>query len=521
MADKDARLDSKSEMPEVIEAETVEANSCRTQKTDTEALQAEHREYLETRHGTVNKFPLPSADPEEPLNWPAWKKNTTLITLSLHSLIATYTPNSVSPAFLIISKDFNVSVSTATYLLGAALLPMGLSSLLWVPISNRFGRRPMWLMASLLPACFNIGLALVDNFPGQVVLEVLSGFFLSPALTLVSAVVTELFFWEERGQKMGMWTSALTMGPPLAPFLMGFVVERTGTYKYIFYSQAAALFLIFFMHIFCTPETMYKRRKPRNYHKSNFSHQYTRISEYPDAPLNIATFALPLKLFTYPNILIPAMVQGVVLNFASVFMSVEIPVIFPQKFGSTPSQVGCQFVGLIVGTMIGGWLGGRGSDMWMERRKKRHSTETVQAEHRLALCYPANALCIVGALVFCIGLARSTHLHYTVVPAVGAFLLAVGNQMLGNSMVTYSIDCHVEYSHTIGFFFNMWRMVLGFVGPFYYPSMVGSCGFYGLAGVMIGCFIALSIFPTVAIHLWGQKLRLRKGEHEVVEMRRG
>ncbi|KAH6962314.1 major facilitator superfamily domain-containing protein [Ilyonectria sp. MPI-CAGE-AT-0026] len=499
-------------MLELIESEMIENVTLSYAEDKGAALSPQHREYLEGRHGTVNKTPLPSADPEDPLNWPDWKKNTALLTLALHSLIATYSPNAISPAFIIISRDLGVSVTAATYLLSATLLPMGLSSFLWIPISNRFGRRPMWLMASLLPACFNLGLALAKDFPTMVVLQVLSGLFLSPSLTLVSAVITELFFVEERGQKMGLWTSALNLGPPCAPFLMGFVVERTNTYKYIYYVQAAALILVFFLHLFCTPETMYKPRLD-GLDKSNFKHQYVAIEKYPDSPLDVATFAFPLKLFAYPNIVIPAIIQAVVLNFAGIFMTVEIPVIYPQIYGSTPSKVGCQFIGLIVGTVIGGWLGGRGSDIWMERHRKKVG-DRAEPEHRVWLCYPGYILCLIGVLAFCIGLARSTHLHYTVVPTVGASIFAAGNQVIGNVMITYSVDCHARYSHTIGFFFNMWRTVLGFIGPFCYPSMIENCGYYGLAGVMLACVAALSLAPTIAVQVAGKRFRIHKHRHE-------
>ena len=36
----------------------------------TEELDPEHHKYLILRHGSVQLDPLPSADPEDPLNWP-------------------------------------------------------------------------------------------------------------------------------------------------------------------------------------------------------------------------------------------------------------------------------------------------------------------------------------------------------------------------------------------------------------------------------------------------------------------
>jgi hypothetical protein len=36
-------------------------------------LSSQHKEYLIARHGTTDLEPLPTMDPADPLNWPAWK----------------------------------------------------------------------------------------------------------------------------------------------------------------------------------------------------------------------------------------------------------------------------------------------------------------------------------------------------------------------------------------------------------------------------------------------------------------
>lgn len=38
-----------------------------------DGLSIEHREFLIKRHGTVDLMPLPSASPNDPLNWPTWQ----------------------------------------------------------------------------------------------------------------------------------------------------------------------------------------------------------------------------------------------------------------------------------------------------------------------------------------------------------------------------------------------------------------------------------------------------------------
>jgi MFS family permease len=44
------------------------------------------------------------------------------------------------------------------------------------------------------------------------VTRILVAFFISPAIAIGSAVVAEVFFQRERGEKMGIWTLMVTLG---------------------------------------------------------------------------------------------------------------------------------------------------------------------------------------------------------------------------------------------------------------------------------------------------------------------
>jgi hypothetical protein len=49
------------------------ANAGSLEDGPAEHLIPEHREYLLSRHKTVDLDPLPAIDPADPLNWPSWK----------------------------------------------------------------------------------------------------------------------------------------------------------------------------------------------------------------------------------------------------------------------------------------------------------------------------------------------------------------------------------------------------------------------------------------------------------------
>jgi hypothetical protein len=175
-------------------------------------LSPQHREYLIARHGTTDLTPLPSMDPADPLNWPSWKKNINLFLVAFHAMMTTFTAAGVIPAFEDFSIDLGVSLTQASYLTSIQIVILGFSPLFWKPISNRYGRRPIWLISTVCSMVCNIGCAESHSYASQVITRILVAFFISPAIAISSAVVTETFFARERGQKMGIWTLMVTLG---------------------------------------------------------------------------------------------------------------------------------------------------------------------------------------------------------------------------------------------------------------------------------------------------------------------
>lgn len=141
-------------------------------------------------------------------------------------------------------------------------------------------------------------------------------------------------------------------------------------------------------------------------------------------------------------------------------LTVEIPQLYVPKFGFNPQQIGLQFLGLIIGSIIGEQLGGRLSDFWMKRRAKKLD-RPADPEHRLWLSYLGFLLAMIGYIVFCVCLENSQVDHWTVSPIIGVALAGVGNQIVTAVLVTYALDCHVEQSASIGVFVNFIRSEWG------------------------------------------------------------
>ena len=86
------------------------------------------------------------------------------------------------------------------------ILFLGVAPILWIPISNRFGRRPIWLLSTLASGLCCIGCAKSKTYGVMMVCRILHAIFISPPLAIGTGVVVETFFSHERGRKLGIWT---------------------------------------------------------------------------------------------------------------------------------------------------------------------------------------------------------------------------------------------------------------------------------------------------------------------------
>ncbi|KAK8173986.1 MFS transporter [Phyllosticta citrichinensis] len=468
-------------------------------------LPNEHRQYLLQRHGTLTLDPLPSQDPADPYNWPDWKKNANLFLVAFHAMMTTFTAAGIIPAFESIAEDLGCTLQRASYLTSMQIAVLGYAPLFWKPISYRYGRRPVWLLSTLLSAVCNIGCAVSHSYAAMAACRCLVAFFISPAIAIGSGVVVETFFKKDRGRYMGIWALMVTLGPQTGPFIMGFVAYHVG-YRWIFWIFTIINAVQFVGYFFFGPETRYIRQGVEH-SGSTFKREYLTFQRLDPKPFHWYEFLQPASLAKYTSVMIPTFAYTIVFGLASVFLTVEIPQIFIEKFAFNPQQIGLQFLGLIIGSMIGEQLGGPLSDFWINRRTKKSGQIRPAPEYRLWLSYFGFLLVIVGLIVFGIQIEDAKHLHWNVTPIVGIAIAAVGNQIVTTVLVTYAVDCHPEASSSIGVFVNLIRSTWGFIVPFFGPDMIASLGMGATEGVMAAIVFAAGFLPIVLLHIRGVKWR--------------
>lgn len=222
----------------------------------------------------------------------------------------------------------------------------------------------------------------------------------------------------------------------------------------------------FILYLFLGSESLYMRREDgRSSPVSGIKPGLFTFRRIDPTPLRLWDFIQPLSYVVKPCVMIPACAYAMIFLWGSIVLTIEIPQIFPELFGFDTQQVGLQFLGVIIGSVLGEQVGGLISDRWMWWRQKRQG-EPPAPEYRLWLSYIGHALTVCGIVVFAVQLGNAGE-TWNVTPIVGAAIAAAGNQIVTTINITYAVDCYRADAASVGVFITFVRQMWGFIGPFW------------------------------------------------------
>ena len=116
-----------------------------------------------------------------------------VLTLAITLGIQPVTTDLYLPALPALTASFGAPVSQAQYTLSALLLAFGLSQLVWGPLSDRCGRRPILLIGLAAYLLAAIGCALAPSMGQLIVWRVLQGVAMGAVVMCARALVRDLY----------------------------------------------------------------------------------------------------------------------------------------------------------------------------------------------------------------------------------------------------------------------------------------------------------------------------------------
>lgn len=274
------------------------------------------------------------------------RQHSSLRIVFILGLLAMLMPLSIDmylPALPVIAQQFGVPAGSAQMTLSTYILGFALGQLLYGPMADSIGRKPVILGGTLIFAAAASACALAQSIDQLIALRFFHGLAAAAASVVINALMRDIYPKEEFSRMMSFVMLVTTVAPLLAPMIGGAVLVWLSWHA-IFWILAIAALLASLMIFFFISETLpVERRQP--------FHIRTTLG-------NFAT------LFRHKRVLSYMLASG--FSFAGMFsflsagpfVYIELNHVLPQNFGY---YFALNIVFLFIMTIINGrfvrWVG--------------------------------------------------------------------------------------------------------------------------------------------------------------------
>ncbi len=147
------------------------------------------------------------------------------------------------------SDAAHVQLTVSLYIVGLAV-----AQLVFGPLSDRFGRRPVVLAGLALAAVASTAAIFAATIGGLIAARVVQSLGASTGQTIGRAIIRDLYERERAASMIGLVTSVVVFMPMIAP-LIGGILDTLFGWESIFVAVAATSFAVFAWAALALPET--------------------------------------------------------------------------------------------------------------------------------------------------------------------------------------------------------------------------------------------------------------------------
>jgi DHA1 family bicyclomycin/chloramphenicol resistance-like MFS transporter len=140
-------------------------------------------------------------------------------TLAMHMFI---------PALPVAAKDLNASIATTQMTISLYIIGLACGQLIYGPISDCFGRRPVLMVGLVLYTVAGIAAALAPSVHTLIAARLLQALGGCAGLVLGRAMVRDSSDPSDTARRLALMTLAIVVGPALAPLVGGLLSEHVG-----------------------------------------------------------------------------------------------------------------------------------------------------------------------------------------------------------------------------------------------------------------------------------------------------
>lgn len=193
-------------------------------------------------------------DPMNPRNMDKARKWLVTFTMALCSMCVTCTSSLYTMTYNQIDKEFGSSQTVATLGLSLFVFGLGLSPMILGPLSEFYGRRPIYIGAFVFFTIWLIPCAVAPNIQTMLIARFFDGLSGSAFLSVAGGTVGDMFAQHELQAPMMIYTASPFIGPSAGPIIGGFI-NYFLDWRWSFYILLMWSGLMLAAIIFLIPET--------------------------------------------------------------------------------------------------------------------------------------------------------------------------------------------------------------------------------------------------------------------------
>jgi multidrug resistance protein len=309
--------------------------------------------------------------------------------------------------------ELNSTHLIATLGLSTFVLGIGTGPLLTGPLSEHYGRRPIYLISWTFFIIWEFPPVVARNIETVIIARFFQGFAGGTFLSVAGGTVGDLFSPEEIQAPMVVVSSAPFIGPTLGPVIGGFI-NHYAYWKWTYYFLIIWSVAFWVLLWFFAPETRMRKRKA--------SSTAGRLQQPSQRNCSSALRVLlrPFQLLFETMCLCLDLYSAILLGTLYLFFG-AFPLVFETNHGMNMWQAGLTFLGIIVGML----LAAASNPIWARTRKRlvNDSNGTSEPEYRLRPALLGGVLVPIG--LFWFGWTCYPRIHW-MVPIVGSALFGCG-----------------------------------------------------------------------------------------------
>lgn len=293
-------------------------------------------------------------DPLCPRSMSLVHKWVIVIIVGMGSLCVTCASSIYTSTYDQMNPEFGISTIVGTLGLSTFVLGIALGPLLMSPLSEFYGRRPIYLVSWTMFLIWIIPSAVARNAETMIVVRFFDGFAGSSFLSVAGGTVNDVFRREAIQAPMTIISLSPFIGPSLGPLIGGFINSNAHwRWTYYFLLIWAAVMLVCI--VFFAPETYHPiklRAKARALRRATGEERWKAPMEKSDKSIAKTVGRSLLRpfqlLFFEPMCLLLCLFSAILLGILYLFFG-AFGVIFGSVYGFNLWQTGLAFLGIFTG----------------------------------------------------------------------------------------------------------------------------------------------------------------------------